>query len=487
MTQQHLFIDGEFTAGHGTPMDAVNPYTESAWAQIDTATPDDVSDAVAAAERAFESWRRVSGLRRAELLNALADELNRGADGLAEIESTDNGKIIRETRSQMRFAARNYRFVAGAADKLDGCTKMLDSRDTVDLTTLEPLGPVALITPWNSPIGILANKLGPALAAGNTVVIKPSEHTTASTLAFAEMIRRAGFPPGVVNIISGSAVVGEALATDPRIRRISFTGSPSVGRRMAEYAARNLIPTTLELGGKGANVVCSDADLSRAIPGVLAGIFAASGQTCVAGSRLLIHRSLHDEVVEVLAGRAETVRCGDPLQMETEMGPVAHRGQRESILGFIDRARDDGAELVAGGRDATERIGGLFIAPTIFTGVRPDAELAREEVFGPVLAVIAFDDDDEAVAIANSTDYGLASGVWTESLRRGHRIARELRSGTVWVNTYRSSAAQAPFGGMKRSGYGRERGLEAISEYVQVKNTMIELSDEVRDPFAIKV
>lgn len=486
--EYQLYVGGEWREGAGqTWLDAVNPYDQTTWARVAVAGKQDVSDAVGAAAEAFRTtWRGTSGLRRAELMHKLADLLDEQADHMALIETTDNGKVIRETGNQMHFAARNYRFAAGVADKLTGETKPLDRWDVFDYTTREPIGVAALITAWNSPMGLLANKLAPALAAGCCVVIKPSEHTSVSTLEFARLAEAAGFPAGVINVVTGAAETGSALTSDPRLGKISFTGSIPTGSRIAAAAAVNVIPVTLELGGKSANMIFADADLARAIPGAVAGIFAAAGQTCIAGSRLLVHRSLYDQVVEAIASRARVVKLGDPREAETEMGPVAHKAQWEKILGDITRARESGAQVVAGGGAAQVNEAGLFVEPTVLAEVHNDMPIAQQEVFGPVLAVIPFDEEDEAVSIANDTEFGLAAGIWTENLTRAHRVAKQLDCGTVWVNTYRSSAAQAPFGGVKHSGYGRERGVEAVDEYLRVKNTMIELSTAPRDPFTLR-
>lgn len=485
MSALKLFIDGKRVAGSGPILPAINPYLGEPFSEVTCATPGEVDAAVEAAARAFETWRRTSGLHRAELLFRLADVLDRETDRLAGIETQDNGKIIRETRNQLHFAARNYRFFAGAADKLTGETKPLDRYTVFDYTTLEPLGVCALITAWNSPLQLLANKLAPALAAGNTVVVKPSEHTSVSTLHFAELVEEADFPPGVFNVVCGAAETGQALTQHEKVDKISFTGSVAVGSLIAATAARTITPVTLELGGKSANIIFEDADLHRAIPGAISGIFAAAGQTCVAGSRLLVHRSVHDEVVQGIADRARTIRMGDPLDESTEMGPMAHEGQMKAVQEHIERALAEGAELVVGSETPPEQGKACFVPPTVFTGVRNEMDLAQQEIFGPVLAVIPFSNDEEAIRIANDTRYGLAAGIWTSSISRAHLLAKELRCGNVWVNTYRSSAAQAPFGGTKQSGYGRERGLEALSYYTRVKNTMIELSDEGRDPFKL--
>ena len=387
----------------------------------------------------------------------------------------------------MFFSARCYRFFAGMADKLVGETKPLDDANAFDFTTREPMGVCALITPWNSPIAILTNKLAPCLAAGNTCVVKPSEFTTVSTLYFAGIVGRAGFPPGVFNVVAGKADVGRALVSSPRINKISFTGSVDIGRLIAKQAAQNVVPLTLELGGKSANIILDDADLERAIPGSVAGIFAASGQTCIAGSRLLVHRSIYDKVSKGILEKLKTIRFGDPQDMATDIGPAAHRGQWEAIHRHIQKADEAGAELLAGGKAASEEIGGLFVAPTVFGNVDRASDLAQIEVFGPVLALIPFGDDAEAIRIANGTSYGLAAGVWTQNIRRGHKMAAQMNAGQVWVNTYRSSAAMAPFGGFGLSGYGKERGTEALLEYTRLKNVMIDLSDDVRDPFTIKL
>jgi aldehyde dehydrogenase (NAD+) len=483
-----MYLGGKWAdsaSGHTFP--TVNPYTAEEWARIPEALEHDVDAAVSAARAAFEGgWRKTSGLERARLMHRLADLIDADAERLARIETTDNGKVIRETKNQMHFSARNYRFFAGYADKLYGEVIPLDNPGNFDYTLREPMGVAVLITAWNSPLQLLANKLPPALAAGNTVVIKPSEYTSASTLEFAELVERAGFPPGVVNVVTGGGDVGHWLTTHAGVDKISFTGGPTTGSVIARNAAGNLVPVTLELGGKSANIIFDDADVDRAVPGAMAGIFGASGQTCIAGSRLLVQRGVYETVIERIAERARHVRLGNPLEPETEMGPVAHTAQLERILHYIDLGREQGARLLAGGTSDVGLRPGLFVAPTVFADVMPAMTIAQEEIFGPVLSAIPFDDEEQAVEIANGTMYGLASGIWTQNLSRAHRMAKEMRAGPVWINTYRSSAAQAPFGGTRRSGYGRERGMHALVEYTQVKNVMIDLSDEARDPFSLK-
>ena len=484
-----LLIDGARVAAEpGRELDVHSPLTGKALARVPDATAEQAAAAIGAAESAFDDWRRTSGAERARLLHRLADLLERDAEELAHLESADNGKLLRETSTQARFTVRNYRFFAGAADKIYGHTIPLDAWETFDYTRKEPVGVAVLITAWNSPMQLLANKLAPALAAGCTVVIKPSEIAPLTTLRLADIIEEAGFPPGVVNIVTGGKEAGVALTTDARVGRISFTGSVETGQAIARAAAGVLVPVTLELGGKSANIVFADADLDRAVPGVVAGIFAAGGQTCIAGSRLLVHESIAEDFTARVAEIARQIRVGDPAHPDTQMGPVASPLQRERILAMIDDAKADGARLVSGGGvpAAAELADGAFVEPTIFADVAPDSRLAQQEVFGPVLAVTTFRTDEEAIAIANGTDFGLASGLWTKDVARAHRVARDLVAGTVWVNTYRYSAAQAPFGGVKQSGYGRERGLEALDEYLRTKNVLMDLSDEIRDPFAIK-
>jgi aldehyde dehydrogenase (NAD+) len=485
-----LYIGGEWVApSSGERFPAINPFTSAPWATVGQAGEADVAAAVLAARTAFErEWRGTTGLERATLMNRLADLLERDSERMARLESTDNGKVIRETRAQMRFVARTIRYFAGYCDKIFGKVVPTDRPSLFDYVTPEPLGVIGIITAWNSPIALLGNKLPAALAAGNCAVVKPSEHASVTTLEFAKLVEEAGFPPGVFNVVTGDARTGQALVAGGGLDKISFTGSGHAGRAIAAAAGRNLTPLVLELGGKSPNIIFADAALEKAVPGALAGIFAATGQTCIAGSRLLVQRSVHDRVRAELAERARAIRLGDPLDPATEMGTVANQPQFDRIIDFIESARGDGATLVTGGRRAAARelAGGLFVEPTIFAGVDNDMRVAREEIFGPVLSIIPFDTEEEAVAIANDTSFGLASGIWTESLNRAHRVARALRTGMVWVNTYRAVAVQTPFGGVKDSGFGRERGEEGLREFLTTKNVMIELSDDQRDPFSVQ-
>lgn len=489
LTHYPLFIAGVWKEGAAQRrFDAINPYTAKAWATVAQAEPSDVTEAVAAAQHTFDTiWSRTNGYERARLLNKLADLLQENAPRMGRLESTDNGKIIRETQAQMVFAARQYRFYAGYADKLWGQQLPLDNRDMLDYAVRQPLGVVGLITAWNSPMGLLANKLAPALAAGCCVVVKPSEHASVTTLEFAKLAEAAGFPAGVINVVCGAVEVGQALV-ESDVAKISFTGSPNVGRAIAAAAGQRLKPVTLELGGKSPNIIFADADLERATIGALAGIFGAAGQTCIAGSRLLVERSVHDRVVNAIAERASQVRMGDPLDPATDMGTAANEPQFRRILECIAGARSEGARLVTGG-NAARGPGlehGFFVEPTVFAEVNNRMHLAQEEVFGPVLAVIPFDSEEEALQIANESHYGLAAGVWTERLPRAMRMTRALQAGQIWVNTYRALAVQAPFGGFKESGFGREKGEAALNEFLATKNVMIDFSNDKRDPFAIR-
>ena len=490
MKTQQMYIDGRWReSASGERFPAVNPFNQETWASIPQAADSDVEEAIAAATRAFHRvWSKTNGLQRGELMRKLADLLEADADRLATMESTDNGKVIRETRPQMSFAARQYRFFAGYADKLWGKQIPLDSPQILDYASREPVGVAVLITPWNSPMHLLSNKLAPALAAGCCVVVKPSEHASATTLEFCRFVEQAGFPPGVINVVTGDARTGKALANAKGIDRLSFTGSPAVGREMAAAAGRNLVPVTLELGGKSPNMVFADANLDHAVVGALAGIFAATGQTCIAGSRLLVQRPVYEQMVERLAARAKTIVLGNPVDPQTEMGTAANQPQFERILSMIEAAKTSGARLVTGGGAAREgELGkGFFIQPTIFAEVRNDMTVAQEEIFGPVLSIIPFDDEEEAIAIGNDTRYGLAAGIWTTNLSRALRVSKAIRAGQIWVNTYRAVAAQSPFGGFKESGFGRERGEAALEEFTATRNVMIDFSDQMRDPFAIR-
>jgi len=480
MQEFQLFIDGVSRGGAtGESFATINPFDQKEWARIAQATKEDVDEAVAAARRAFRLWRALSGHARGQLMARLADLTDAEAERLGTYETQDNGKLHAESIKNVTAASRYYRFFGSYADKIRSEVIPMDNPDLFDYTLREPIGVIAIVTPWNAPLSILANALAPALAAGNTVVIKPSEYTSVTTLEFARIAEKAGFPKGVINVVAGGRDVGDWLASHPGIGKIAFTGGAPTARAIARNAAANLVPLMLELGGKSPNIIFADTDLDKAIASASAGVFGGAGQTCIAGSRLLVQRTVYDDVVARLARRADAIRLGDPMDPATRMGPIAHKAHFERILNMLDTARSEGATAATGpAREplADNAAGGLFIAPTVLTGVSNGNLIAREEVFGPVIAAIPFDDDDEALAIANDTEYGLAAGVWTRDIRRAHRMAREIEAGQVWINTYRISGAQVPFGGYKRSGYGRARGYESLLEYTQIKNVMIDLA-----------
>jgi len=463
-----------------------NPYSRSPWARLADGGTQDVDAAVDAARRAFDtSWSHLSGASRGRILHALADRILDHTEDLALAETRDNGKLLREMRVQIGYIADWFRYYAGLADKLHGDYLPTDKDNFFAYTRPEPIGVVAAITPWNSPLLLLTWKLAPALAAGCTAVVKPSEHAPTATSMLADVAELAGLPAGVLNVITADGpAVAQYLAGHPGVNKVAFTGSTATGSAVARATAGNITRLTLELGGKSAQIVFDDADIEAACNGVLAGIFAAGGQTCMAGSRLLVQRSIHDRLVDLICRRAEQMRLGDPTDPATEMGPMANAAQFTKTIAMIDRAREAGCQVATGG-GVSSTAGGYFVQPTVLTHVPPDAEIAREEVFGPVLTVFPFDTEDEAIALSNDSLYGLAGAVWTSNSQRGHRVAHQMHTGTVWINGYRSVSPQAPFGGIGRSGLGRENGADALYDYTETKTVWVELDGATRDPFVL--
>lgn len=486
-----MLVGGEWVdARSGKTFESINPYTGRVWATAPEADEEDVDRAVRAAREAFDEgpWGKMTGTERARLLRRFADLLAENAERIALVESTDNGKLLREMSGQLKALPEWYYYFAGAADKIQGETIPSDKPNFLVYTRREPAGVVGAILPWNSPLLLLTFKLAPALAAGCTFVMKTAEQTPASTLELGKLFEEAGFPPGVFNVVTGFGdPAGRALVRHPGVDKVAFTGSTETGKQIMKDAADHLAKVSLELGGKSPNIVFDDADMEAVVNGVVSGIFAATGQTCIAGSRLFVQERLHDELVERLSDKATSIKMGDPLKMETEMGPIAFKEQLEKVQGYIKSGQEEGAQLVCGGQrpDAAELRDGLFLEPTILTNVDNRMAVAREEIFGPVLSVIPAESEEEIVRQANDTPYGLAAGVWTKDIQRAHRVAHALKAGTVWVNSYRTISFNAPFGGYKESGIGRENGLESLKEYTQLKTVWIELSGQTRDPFTL--
>ena len=487
-----MFIGGEWVeAASGEHFPSDNPYTGKPWASIPRGGAADAARAVEAAHKALTSgeWPKCNATKRGALLRKLGDLITEHSKALAETEVRDNGKLYAEMSAQTAYMAQWYYYFGGLADKIEGSVIPIDKPDTFNYTRYEPMGVIAMIIPWNSPLLLLAWKLAPALAAGNTVVVKPSEYTSASALEFMKLIEQAGFPPGVVNVVTGfGAEVGAPLVEHPKVAKVAFTGSDATGQRIYEAAAKGLKRVSMELGGKSPNIVFDDAQIDNAVKGVISGIFAATGQTCIAGSRLLVQKSIHDQFVDKLVALAKTAKMGDPMSLDTQVGPVTNPPQFKKILDYIDIAKGEGAKPVLGGAKATrpECGNGWFVEPTIFTGVKNSMRIAQEEVFGPVLSVIPFQDEEEAIAIGNDVVYGLAAGVWTQNMRRAFLMSEKLQAGTVWVNTYRAVSFMSPFGGYKRSGIGRESGQDMIYEYLQTKSVWISTATEVPNPFVLR-
>ena len=485
---QH-FIGGDFCDAAET-FESVDPSTEQPWAVMPAASADDVDRAVQAAHRALwaPEWAEMTPTARGKLLVRLGDLVAEHADRLAELETRDTGKIIRETRAQIGYVADYYRYFGGLADKLQGAHLPIDKADMDVTLRREPIGVVAAIVPWNSQLFLSAVKVGPALAAGCTVVLKASEDGPAPLLEFARLIEMAGFPKGTVSILTGfGEPCGRALTSHPLVSRVAFTGGPETAKYIVRNTAENFAHTTLELGGKSPVLVFADADLDSVSNAVVAGIFAASGQSCVAGSRLYVERPAYERLLEILKAKAERIVIGDPQDARTEMGPLATRRQRDGIEAVLARSIEAGASVITGGRRPSTQARGYYFQPTIIAAADNTVPCVAEELFGPVLSVMPFRDEAEALALANDSRYGLASGLFTSNLSRAHRVTRRLRAGIVWVNTYRAVSPVVPFGGYGQSGLGREGGLESILDYTRTKSVWVRTSDEpIPDPFVMR-
>ncbi len=480
--QTKLFIDGRFVdAADGATLASLNPHDNTVIAHVAMAGKADVDKAVAAAARAFPAWSRRSAMERGRLLLKLADAIEANADELARLESIDTGHPLRDTLGlDVPRTAATFRYFGGMADKVEGSVIPVEA-GFLNYVLREPLGVVAQVVPWNFPLMFTSWKMGPALAAGNCVVMKPAELTPLSTLRIAELMAEVGFPPGVVNIVPGLGhVAGQYLAEHEGVAKIAFTGSTQTGRRIVQASAGNLKKIQLELGGKGANIVFGDANVDAAVNGAAFGIFHNQGQACIAGSRLVLHAAIADEFLEKFTRLAASIKLGDPLDPSTEMGPLTSQQHRDRVLSYCDVARADGGSVLLGGRAPSDPAlaAGFYVEPTIVRAA-PGDRVCQEEVFGPFVTVTTFDGDEQALAIANGTEYGLGGGLWTRDLQRAHRVARDMVSGMVWINCYKRVSPASPFGGVGQSGYGREMGFEVMREYTQPKSIWVNVDANV--------
>jgi aldehyde dehydrogenase (NAD+) len=473
-----LFINNEWRpAVSGRRFPVENPATEETIAEVALADAADIDNAVGAARACFDSdaWRAISARKRGRMLTKAADLLEARLDEFARLETAHNGKTLFESKIELTMTVNTLRYYGGWADKITGDTLPVDG-PFFCYTLREPVGVVGAIVPWNFPLNIASWKFSPALAAGCTVVLKPASETPLTALAMAELILEAGFPPGAFNVVpGGGSTAGAALVRHPDVDKISFTGSTEVGRQIMRMAADSNKRVTLELGGKSPNIVFADADIPAAVKGAQTGIFYGKGEVCAAGSRLLVEESVHDQVVELLAAGAKKLTPGDPLDKNTRLGALVSRKQRETVLSYIEKGVAEGAAVVAGGKAVQPNGKGYFVEATVFDGVQPDMTIAREEIFGPVLAVLTFKGTDEAIALGNRSMYGLAAGIWTKDIQKAHRTARAIRAGTVWINSYNFYDSGAPFGGVKASGFGRDLGRDALDGYLETKTVWVSL------------
>jgi len=486
-----MLINGEWVdSSDGNSFTSINPSTGQAWARIPEATKEDVNQAVESAKQAFSEgpWASATPTQRGHYLRKLGDLLAETSEQLGRTETIDTGKMLKETRWQAKYIAEFFHYYAGCADKIHGETLPIDKPDLFVFTDRVPLGVVAAVVPWNSQLFLVAVKIGPALAAGNTVVLKASEQASAAMLEFGKLIEQAGFPPGVVNIVCGHGdPCGKALTSHPLVQRISFTGGPAAAKHVLYNSAENFAEVSLELGGKSPFIVFEDADIESAVNGSIAGIFGATGQSCVAGSRLYLHEDIADQFLDTMLAQAAQIKIGDPLADETQMGPLCTTGQLEKIEQEVKHAQSQGGKLLHGGKRPENMGDGLFYEPTIIECPDQSLQIVDTELFGPVLSVIRFKNEGEVIRLANDTKHGLAAGIFTKNSARSIRVAKAVRAGIVWVNTYRVVSPIAEFGGFKGSGYGRESGFQAMYDYTRPKTIWVNTSDEpMANPFVMR-
>ena len=483
------YINGKFSSG-SERFETLNPANGMPWATFPSATEDESNFAIESAHKALydSAWSSLTPTQRGKLIHRLGDLISEHASELGDLETRDSGKLAVETRAQSSYVSDYYYYYAGLADKIQGEVLPIDKPDMRVFTTREPIGVVVAIVPWNAQLFLSATKIAPALAAGNTLVVKASEQAPAALFKFAELVEKSGFPPGVINIITGFAEpCGRVLTTHPKVARIAFTGGTEVARHIVRNSAENFAHVSLELGGKSPMLIFEDCNIDGAVNGIIAGNFGASGQSCVAGSRVFIQRSIHSKIVDKIKERAKNIIVGDPLDSDTQVGPLATKHQVERALSVVKQSIKQGASLIFGGDKPSHKKEGWYFEPTLLDCPNQEFDCVKTELFAPVISVIAFDTEEEAIRMANDSAYGLGAGVFTENLARAHRVSEKIQSGIVWINTYRAISPIAPFGGVKQSGGSREAGIDAIHEYTRTKTTWINTSSEpMSNPFIMR-
>ena len=488
-----IYIGGKYIEPSSVEhIPSLDPRNDEPWYELSNCGGKEIDLAVSTARDALSNpaWRDITQTARGRLLRNLGDLIKEHGNRLAEIETRDNGKLIKEMQAQMASLPETWYYYAGMADKMTGDTIPVNKSSVFNFTLREPIGVVGIIVPWNSPLYLLSSALAPCLAVGNSVVVKPAENTSASALEFAELVTEAGFPPGTFNVVTGlGETAGDALTRHPGINKLAFTGGTDTGKKVAANAAQNLVSCHMELGGKSPHVVFDDADPERAANGIVAGVFAAGGQTCIAGSRCFLQETVYDAVLDKLADKADSVIIGDPMDENTQLGPLALKSQMERVREYVGIGFSEGGSIRSGGKQpyGPQYGNGYYFQPTVFTDVTNDMRIAREEIFGPVVAVMPFSNEQELVEKANDTIYGLAAGIWTQDIDRALRFAKNVDAGTVWINTYRSASFMSPFGGFKQSGYGKHNGFEGIREFSRLKNVVVDYSGNTQDPFVMKL